>query len=128
MQCLAQLDTTHQQDKEPGEGVVNLRVGDPLGRALPRSNACPMITVIGQIPALAKLGMERDHADEQHRTENSEDDRRPHTRLLEFRPQRKWSLQLKGPSSELDGPLLAHSHESNPYMNFINLSFASSIT
>ena len=87
MQGLAQLGTTHQQDKEPGEVVVKLLVGNPLGRALPHSNACPMMTVIGQIPALAKLGMERDHADEQHRTENSEDDRRPHTRFLEFGPQ-----------------------------------------
>jgi hypothetical protein len=82
-QCLAQLGTTHQQDKEPGEVVIKLRVGDPLGLALPCSNACPMITVIGRVPDLARLGMERDHADEQYRTENSEDDRRPHTRFLE---------------------------------------------
>jgi hypothetical protein len=49
-------------------------------------------------------------------------------RLLWFRSRWEVPLQLKGPSRELDGPLLAHSHESNSYMNFINLSFASSIT
>ena len=92
MQGLAQLGTAHQQDKEPGEVVVTLRVGHALGRALPRSNACPMMAVIGRIPDLVKLGMEREHADEQHRTENSQDDRRPHSRFLEFRPQWKWSL------------------------------------
>ena len=46
-------------------------------------------SVIGWMPAFSKLGIDRSCADEQHRTENGHDDRRPHTRSLEFRPRWK---------------------------------------
>jgi hypothetical protein len=110
--------------------VVKLRIGYGLDRVFPPASdgTGPMMIVIGWMPAFARLGIEQGRADEQHRAENSQDDRRPHARCLEFRQRWKRSLQLKGPSRELDGPLLAHSHEPNPYMNFMNLSFASSIT
>ena len=86
---LAQLGTTYQQDKEPGEVVVKLRVGHALDRALPPTDASPMMIVIGWMPAFSKLGIDRSCADKQHRTENGHDNRRPHTRSLEFRPRWK---------------------------------------
>ena len=86
MQGLAQLGTTYQQDKESGEAVVKLRLGHALSRALPRTNTRPMMIVIEWMPSFAKLVIERSRADKQHRTENSQDDRRPHTRCLDFRP------------------------------------------
>ena len=92
MQGLAQLGTTYQQDKESGEVVVKLRIGHALDRALPATNARSMMIVIGWMPAFAKLGIDRSSTGEQHRTENSQDDRCPHSRCLEFRPRWKWSL------------------------------------